>query len=117
MSGQGPYYGQAAWFINIHSEKIPSAIERYINEINRHLSIVEAYFAADEPKQWLVSNKLSYADLSFIPWNWYLARFPQLEGWEKNYPLVADWDKRLNDLSYVKAAKEKGVAALAAANH
>src|SRR5271156_4594531 len=25
MSGQGPYYGQAAWFIHLHHEKLPSA--------------------------------------------------------------------------------------------
>ncbi|KAL7267823.1 hypothetical protein RUND412_009575 [Rhizina undulata] len=114
MSGQGPYYGQAFWFSNYHSEKIPSAIERYVNEINRHLSILEAYFASGESKQWLVSNTLSYADLSFIPWNWAMARIPQLEGWEKKYPLVADWNKRLNDIPYVKAAKEKRTAAIAA---
>ncbi|KAL7268115.1 hypothetical protein RUND412_009274 [Rhizina undulata] len=90
----------------------PSAIERYMNEIHRHLSILEAYFATGESKQWLVSDKLSYADLSFVPWNWYLARFPQLEGWEKKYPLVADWNKRLNDLPYVKAVKEKREAAI-----
>ncbi len=35
MSGQGPYFGQAAWFANYHHEKIPSAIERYQKEIRR----------------------------------------------------------------------------------
>ncbi|KAL7268114.1 hypothetical protein RUND412_009273, partial [Rhizina undulata] len=53
------------------------------------------------------SEKLSYADLSFVPCNWVLESSPQLEGWEKKYPLVADLDKRLNDIPYVKVAKEK----------
>lgn len=34
-SGQGPYFGQAVWFLKYHSEKIPSAIERYTEETKR----------------------------------------------------------------------------------
>ncbi|KAI4259295.1 MAG: hypothetical protein LQ352_000835 [Teloschistes flavicans] len=32
ISGQGPYYGQRAWFLVYHREKIQSAIDRYGNE-------------------------------------------------------------------------------------
>ncbi|KAL7265892.1 hypothetical protein RUND412_011578, partial [Rhizina undulata] len=53
---------------------------------DRTMAKQAAYFAADEPKQWLVSNKLSYADLSFVPWNWILESSPQLEGLDKKYP-------------------------------
>lgn len=35
VSGQGPYYGQVAWFKNYHSEKVPSAVERYVKEVKR----------------------------------------------------------------------------------
>ncbi|TEY53026.1 hypothetical protein BOTCAL_0251g00140 [Botryotinia calthae] len=37
MSGQGPYYGQAAWFTKIHSEKVDSVIDRYFGQIKRVL--------------------------------------------------------------------------------
>jgi glutathione S-transferase len=33
ISGQGPYFGQAAWFGNFHPEKIPSAVTRYQKEV------------------------------------------------------------------------------------
>ena len=35
VSGQGPYFGQASWFGYFHPEKLPSAIERYQNEVKR----------------------------------------------------------------------------------
>lgn len=66
VSGQGPYYGQAGWFKMYHSEKVPSAIERYMNEIKRVTGVLETHLAKNGP--WLVGNKFTYADLSFVPW-------------------------------------------------
>lgn len=63
-SGQGPYYGQAAWFVLFHPEKIPSAQERYKNEIVRVLGVLEAVLSK---KTWLLGDKLTISDLSFIP--------------------------------------------------
>ncbi len=63
-SGQGPYYGQAAWFLVYHPEKIPSAIERYMNEIFRVLGVLESVLSKQE---WLVGGKPTIADLSFLP--------------------------------------------------
>jgi glutathione S-transferase len=39
-SGQGPYFGQAAWFKKFHPEKLPSAVDRYVREINRVTGVV-----------------------------------------------------------------------------
>lgn len=64
-SGQGPYYGQAGWFRNMHHEKIQSAIDRYTNEIMRVTGVLESVLKGQE---WLVGDKITYADLSFIPW-------------------------------------------------
>jgi len=71
VSGQGPYYGQAVWFTKYHSEQIPSAQERYYNEIKRVTSVLDGHLkkqpkGADGP--WLVGDKFSYADLAFVPW-------------------------------------------------
>lgn len=63
-SGQGPYYGQLGWFTFFHHEKIPSAEERYKNEIRRVLSVLESVLSK---QAWLVGNKATIADLSFIP--------------------------------------------------
>lgn len=63
-SGQGPYYGQAVWFVRYHSEQIPSAQERYRNEIKRVLSVLESVLSKQE---WLVGGKPTIADISFVP--------------------------------------------------
>ena len=62
-SGQGPYYGQAAWFSFFHSEKLPSAVERYKKEILRVLSVLDGVLSKQE---WLVGGKCTIADISFI---------------------------------------------------
>jgi len=65
-SGQGPYYGQLAWFATYHPEPVPSAIERYKNEAARVLGVLEDVLSKNE---WLVGNKCTVADISFIAWN------------------------------------------------
>lgn len=62
-SGQGPYYGQAGWFTLFHPEKIPSAQERYRNEMLRVLGVLDSVISKQE---WLVGGKPSIADFSFI---------------------------------------------------
>jgi glutathione S-transferase len=62
----GPYYGQAAWFTKIHPEKIPSAIERYRKEVVRVVGVIDRGL---EGKEYLVGNKCTYADLSFLTWH------------------------------------------------
>lgn len=95
MSGQGPYFGQAAWFTHFHKEKIPSAIERYRNEVKRVTMVLDK---ALEGKQYLVGNKISYADLSFVTW---CNMIPYLFGDEKlpdfagEYPNYHAWLERL----------------------
>lgn len=46
-----------------HPEKIPSAVERYQKEILRVFGVLESVLSKQE---WLVGNKLTIADLSFI---------------------------------------------------
>ena len=58
-----PYFGQVGWFLFFASEKIPSVIERYQKEIIRVLGVLESVLSQ---KQWLVGDKCSVADLSFI---------------------------------------------------
>ncbi|KAK9323845.1 glutathione S-transferase Ure2-like protein [Lipomyces orientalis] len=44
-TGQGPYYGQAAWYKRFDPEQLPSAIERYTKEINRVAGVFEGHLA------------------------------------------------------------------------
>jgi glutathione S-transferase len=65
MSGQGPYFGQAAWFSHFHPEKVPSAITRYRNEIKRVTMVLDKVLG---DREYLVGDKCTYADLAFVTW-------------------------------------------------
>ena len=73
MSGQGPYFGQRVWFTRYSPEKTQYAIDRYSNEIRRVIGVVDAHLKTTG-SQYLVGDKYTYADLSFIPW-FYLIPF------------------------------------------
>lgn len=101
-SGQGPYYGQAAWFARHHPEKLQSAIDRYVNEIKRVTGVLEGHLKKQREKYggkegfdgpWLVGNKLSYADIAFVPWQWYAGEFFGQPGQYDvdEFPIVKEW--------------------------
>jgi len=114
VSGQGPYFGQCAWFSYLHAEKIPSAIERYSTEIKRILGVLESVLSA-KPKsaQFLVGDRLTYADLSFAPYNRILdillgvpddqkfAGFPHVQAWHEAMIQRPSW-KRAMEVRAVK---------------
>ncbi|KAI5925017.1 glutathione S-transferase II [Camillea tinctor] len=94
ISGQGPYYGQAGWFSILHWEKLPSAIERYRNEIRRIMGVLEGWL---DGREWLVGDKMTYADLAFVPYNDRLEAMlgcSEDEIWE-GFPKVKDWHQRM----------------------
>ncbi|KAI0405016.1 thioredoxin-like protein [Xylaria palmicola] len=78
ISGQGPYYGQGVWFSFFHSEKLPSAVERYFKEAERVRSVVDLHLSRQagekqgervaEKDVWLVGDKCTVADLSWYIW-------------------------------------------------
>ncbi|EIW55443.1 glutathione S-transferase C-terminal-like protein [Trametes versicolor FP-101664 SS1] len=95
-SGQGPYFGQAVWFMKYHQEKIPSAVERYQKEILRVFGVLESVLSKQE---WLVGGHITVADLSFITWTEIAIGFV-LEGVEggnveKEFPSVYKWHQKL----------------------
>ena len=57
-----PYFGQFFHFTRYHPEKLPSAIERYKEEILRVFGVLDSVLAK---QPWLVGNKMTIADLSF----------------------------------------------------
>lgn len=64
-AGQGPYFGQATWFVRFHPEKLQSAIDRYVAETIRVIEVLDRSLSG---RQWLVGEKCTYADLSFVTW-------------------------------------------------
>lgn len=92
VSGQGPYFGQAAWFIFYHPEKIQSAIDRYVNEIRRVSGVINRFL---EGRRWLVGDKYSYADVAFLPWFDGVPLLSDKIDLEKDFPNVHDWLSRM----------------------
>jgi len=100
VSGQGPYYGQKAWFSNYHPEKVPSAEERYANEIKRVIKVIEAHLTKTGGK-WLVGDKVTYADLAWLPWENVALSWLLQDGnaWaEKEAPKYLAWIGSLKEL-------------------
>ena len=110
VSGQGPYYGQAGWFKLYHPEQIPSAIERYIKEVNRVTAVLEGHLAKQKERgdgsddgPWLVGNKLSYADISFVSWQTVIGMVTTKDEYDVDkYPLVKAWLGKLTARNSMK---------------
>ncbi|RAL12382.1 glutathione S-transferase tpcF [Aspergillus homomorphus CBS 101889] len=113
-SGQGPYYGQAVWFKKFHPEPLPSALERYVKEINRVTAVVEGHLKREKEKHaggdgpWLVGGRCSFADLAWISWQVTvaLAITPEDGYTLEDYPLVKEWLGRLMARPGVKKGME-----------
>ena len=84
MGGLGPMCGQANHFRIYASEKIPYAIDRYTNEVNRLFGVMNARLAARE----FLGGRYSIADMACVGWvrlaerqGQDLAQFPHLRRW------------------------------------
>jgi glutathione S-transferase len=90
----------------LHSEKLPSAIERYNNEVKRILGVLEKSLAG---REWLVGNKITFADLSFATWNdrvdSVLMTPPEQDKFE-GFPNVRNWHERMISRPSWKKAME-----------
>ncbi len=116
VSGQGPYYGQAVWFTKFHAEQVPSALERYAKEVNRVSGVLDGHLARQKQKHgssagsdgpWLVGNKLSYADIAFIPWQRIIGSVLEKDKYnEDDYPHVKEWLGKMTSREAVKTVLE-----------
>jgi glutathione S-transferase len=92
VSGQGPYFGQAVWFTLYHSEKLPSAVDRYVNEIRRVSGVLDR---ALQDKEFLIGGKFSYADAAFVTWYAIVFLFADKFNLETDFPLLNAWLERI----------------------
>jgi GST-like protein len=84
MGGLGPMAGQAHHFRQYAPEKIPYAIDRYTNEVNRLYGVMNRRLADRE----FLAGAYSIADMAAYPWvvPWKnqgqdLESFPHLHRW------------------------------------
>lgn len=121
-TGHAPMIGQALHFRYFHSEKLPSALERYTAEVRRVYAVIEmalaerreslimeldidnaaSYSAGTTPLSqsrffdypvWLVCDRITIADLSFVPWNNVVDRIGI--NIKVEYPEVYKWTKHM----------------------
>lgn len=94
FTGQGPYTGQATWFARFHPEKLPSAIDRYVNEIDRMFGVLDLGLERNGTG-WLVGDKITYADLSFVTWSQIgegvSKQWGRYDGLAERYPRYHKW--------------------------
>lgn len=111
VTGQGPYFGQAVWFTKFHSEQLPSAKERYYKEVARVTGVLEGVLAENKKKNssgdgpWLVGNKCSYADISFIMWQRVIEMMqvvPKEHYDIEKYPEVKAWMEKMTSRKAIK---------------
>ena len=85
-----------------HSEKLPSAIERYQNEAIRVTKVLDSVLKKNGDG-YLVGGKCTYADLAFVTW---YSMFPKLKpenfDTEKETPHFDAWMKTLTARPAVK---------------
>lgn len=88
---------------------LPSVQSRYAQEI---LHVVSGLDNALKGKEWLVSNKCTWADLAFVPWNLQIGYLLQgYEGenkWNKEaFPAFTNWHERMLSRAGVRRAIAK----------
>ncbi|KAG4438111.1 hypothetical protein IFR05_006391 [Cadophora sp. M221] len=108
VSGQGPYFGQAVWFSIYHPEKLPSAVDRYVNEIRRVSGVLDRVL---KDKEFLVSDKFSYADAAFVTGYVIMFLFADKINIETDFPVLNAWLERLRARPAIaKILRDRAVA-------
>ncbi|KAJ8077799.1 Glutathione S-transferase 2 [Marasmius tenuissimus] len=97
--GVGPMLGQAGHFLR-HTEKIPYAIDRYVNEGKRLLSVLEGHLSKHD---YLAGGKYTVADIKTHPWI-RLVHYFEID-LAKEYPKVKAWVDRID----AREAVQKGL--------
>ncbi|KAL9096085.1 MAG: hypothetical protein Q9165_001607 [Trypethelium subeluteriae] len=95
-SGQGPYFGQLAWFAKFHSEKLPSAIDRFVKEAERITAVLDK---AVSGTGWLIGDRCTFVDLSFVTWAMVARRLFKELGKEDDLKKFPNHEKWLENMS------------------
>jgi glutathione S-transferase len=104
------------WFNKLHDSNISSAIKRYNDEVNQVTDVLNGWLAKQKEEDpggdrpWLLSDRISYADLAFISWQNSICKFVQGEQYNiENFRFVKDWLERMMAREGVKRALESQI--------
>ncbi len=97
MGGVGPMAGQAHHFRNYAPKKIPYAIDRYTDEVNRLYGVLNGQLKGRK----YLAGSYSIADMATFPW----ARLYKNQGQNlRKFPHMSAWLKRIEARPAVKRA-------------
>jgi glutathione S-transferase len=106
--------------MQLHPEPVPSAQERYAQEIRRVYKVIDSHLARTK-RQWLVGDRICYADIMFQSWNEMVPIAAMndefLKEWERDMPHCWAWYQRLRALPSAVKAREFAMAAMASGKH
>lgn len=97
MGGLGPMLGQNHHFNRFAKEKIPYAINRYVNESKRLYGVLEKQLIGQD----YVAGEYSIADMAIFPW---LRRYEWQDIALDDFPNVQAYMQRMNDRPAVQRA-------------
>lgn len=97
MGGLGPMLGQNHHFNRFAKEKIPYAIDRYVNESKRLYGVLEKQLIGQD----YVAGEYSIADMAIFPW---LRRYEWQDIALDDFPNVQAYMQRMNDRPAVQRA-------------
>lgn len=101
MGGLGPMAGQCHHFRNYAAEKIPYAIDRYVNEVNRLYGVMNKRLADRD----YLAGDYSIADMASFPW----VRPYKNQGQDiDEFPNLAAWFRRIEARPAVAKAVQVG---------
>ncbi|KWQ04495.1 glutathione S-transferase [Acinetobacter harbinensis] len=97
MGGFGPMLGQNHHFSQFAGEKIPYAIERYVNETKRLYGVLNTQLTGQK----YVAGEYSIADMAILPW---ILSYAWQQIQIDDYPYVKDYMQRLTARPAVQRA-------------
>jgi len=103
MGGLGPMLGQNHHFNKFAPEKIPYAIERYVNETKRLYNVLNKQLIGQK----FVAGEYSIADMAILPW---ILRYEWQGIQIEDYPYVQEYIVRLTTRPAVQKALSIKVA-------
>jgi len=100
VGGLGPMAGQNHHFVQYAPDRIPYAVNRYVNETNRLYGVLNKRLAG---REWL-ANDYSIADMAIYPW--IVPHERQLQDLD-DFPHLKHWFESMQNRPAVVAAYEK----------
>lgn len=104
MGGLGPMAGQNHHFAHYAPEKIPYAIERYVQETNRLYGVLNRRLA---DRAYIAGSDYTIADMAAYPW----VRLHERQGQRlEDFPHIARWLAAIGGRAATVRAYERGMA-------